>query len=999
MTTKRQSGHLTDRYLERRVRWRVQVAWAVAWWEAVWSALWPIPAIVGVFIALAWSDLLPLLGATGHTVVLAGFALWLSIAAIRSVRRFRHPTREQVERRIERASGLRHRPLAALQDPPSAADMDARALRAVHLRAIVAALRRLRLPHPRSPLPTLDPRGFRAAVLLLVIVAGVSAWGELLPRLGQALQPAYATVPEPVLKVDLWVEPPPYTGVAPIYAGAGRTELGFPEGSAIVVRVAGLPDGAPAIAIDDEKARLEAAGGGEFSGRFTVEHGDRLAIVDGSDELAAWTIRVEPDMPPSVAFTHPPTRTARGALRIDYAAEDDYGVVSLAARVEPADLDEIEDGTSNDGDSVDIAPTPEPLDLRLPVGRDAQAVEGMAFHDLTAHRWAGRPVHMHLLARDAADQKGESEAVTFLLPERQFTHPVSRILVELRKRLAVALDMDRDVRETAFRVADRLQRLGYQPGLYDGDTVVHLALASGRSRLRHDPAERGIEAVRDLLWDTALRLEDGGLSLAERELRAAQQELMEALAENAPQEEIDSLIEQLRQAIQQLARHMAQHAEDMPELHDDHDMQSVTSQELSDMLDDIRELSRSGAHDAAQEMLAQLQQMLESLQNARMAGQDGELAEQMMQTMENLRELSDLQRQLMDETFRQAQQQGQQGEQGQPEGRPGQQGGMQGWQQGMPQPGEGPARGDGTRPPSGPGLERPGGDPAARAGEGARFAERQEELRRMLGDVMRQVAEMTDGRIPGQLGRAERSMNRAVGQLESSAPGPAVDSQSEAIDHLQEAARSLGQQLARQLGQQPGQQGAGRQRGGQGTGETDPLGRNDGYGGDLEGRMRFPLEVASIVREAWPAHLPVWYRVSAQDGVAGGLELAEVIELCRRLKAIGIDLIDCSSGGISGSPSLATVHPGPGFQVPFADAIRREAGIATMAVGFITEAEQAEAILAEGKADMIAIAREHLADPAWAYHAALALGAPDAHALLPHLYHWYLERRAALTKG
>ena len=175
--------------------------------------------------------------------------------------------------------------------------------------------------------------------------------------------------------------------------------------------------------------------------------------------------------------------------------------------------------------------------------------------------------------------------------------------------------------------------------------------------------------------------------------------------------------------------------------------------------------------------------------------------------------------------------------------------------------------------------------------------------------------------------------------------------------------------------------------------------RNDGYGGDLDGRMRLPLEVAAMVRDVWPAPLPVWYRASAVDEVEGGLPLEETIELARRLKAIGIDLIDCSSGGIGGSPSLATTHPGPGFQVPYAAAIRAEAAIAAMAVGFITEAEQAEAILAEGKADMIAIAREHLADPAWAYHAALALGAPKPEALLPHLYGWFLERRARLTRA
>src|SRR5690606_29110679 len=142
--------------------------------------------------------------------------------------------------------------------------------------------------------------------------------------------------------------------------------------------------------------------------------------------------------------------------------------------------------------------------------------------------------------------------------------------------------------------------------------------------------------------------------------------------------------------------------------------------------------------------------------------------------------------------------------------------------------------------------------------------------------------------------------------------------------------------------------------------------------------------------------LPLWYRASVVDGAEGGVTVEDTVALAKELKAIGIDTIDCSSGGISGSPSLATVHPGPGFQVPFAQAVRAGADIPTAAVGFITEPEQAEAILAEGKADFIAIARELLADPQWPYHAALALGAPTAHATLPLLYDFYLSRRAAL---
>ena len=174
--------------------------------------------------------------------------------------------------------------------------------------------------------------------------------------------------------------------------------------------------------------------------------------------------------------------------------------------------------------------------------------------------------------------------------------------------------------------------------------------------------------------------------------------------------------------------------------------------------------------------------------------------------------------------------------------------------------------------------------------------------------------------------------------------------------------------------------------------------RDDVYGGDLAGRMRLPLEVARAVREVWPSHLPLWYRASVADGMAGGTTVEDTIALARALKEVGVDLIDCSSGGISGSPSLATVHPGPGFQVPYAHAVRTGADIATMAVGFITEARQAEAILAEGKADLVAIARELLADPQWAYHAALTLDAPAPHQVLPMLYEFYLSRRAALER-
>jgi 2,4-dienoyl-CoA reductase-like NADH-dependent reductase (Old Yellow Enzyme family) len=151
--------------------------------------------------------------------------------------------------------------------------------------------------------------------------------------------------------------------------------------------------------------------------------------------------------------------------------------------------------------------------------------------------------------------------------------------------------------------------------------------------------------------------------------------------------------------------------------------------------------------------------------------------------------------------------------------------------------------------------------------------------------------------------------------------------------------------------------------------------RTDEYGGSLEQRMRFPLEVAAAVREELPDELPLLARISATDWVDGGWDLPQSIELCRRLAQLGVDLIDCSSGG---SAPDAVVPTGPGYQVRFAEAIRREAGVATCAVGLITSAAQAETILATGQADVVSLAREMLRDPYWPLHAARELGATIA---------------------
>ncbi len=170
--------------------------------------------------------------------------------------------------------------------------------------------------------------------------------------------------------------------------------------------------------------------------------------------------------------------------------------------------------------------------------------------------------------------------------------------------------------------------------------------------------------------------------------------------------------------------------------------------------------------------------------------------------------------------------------------------------------------------------------------------------------------------------------------------------------------------------------------------------RSDAYGGSLQNRMRLALEISEAVRAVWPDDLPLFFRVSAVDGSADGWKIEDTVHLAKALKAVGVDVIDCSSGGISGSATAGNSgRRQPGFQVPFASQVKEGAGMATMAVGLITHAKQAEMILKDNQADLIAIGREALANPNWPWHARQALNSQCQYHQWPEQSGWWLERR------
>ena len=169
--------------------------------------------------------------------------------------------------------------------------------------------------------------------------------------------------------------------------------------------------------------------------------------------------------------------------------------------------------------------------------------------------------------------------------------------------------------------------------------------------------------------------------------------------------------------------------------------------------------------------------------------------------------------------------------------------------------------------------------------------------------------------------------------------------------------------------------------------------RTDGYGGDLQGRMRYTLELAEVLRKAWPDDKPLFVRISSVDGIEGGWTIEDSVTLTQELASRGVDVIDCSSGGLLGSATAARIKRNPGFQVPFADRLRKGTGLKSMAVGLILDGPQAEQILKDDQADLIAIGRQSLYNPNWALHAQVALGAQGEYADWPQQYGWWLDKR------
>ncbi|MGH6894152.1 MAG: TIGR02302 family protein, partial [Dongiaceae bacterium] len=780
-TLRSHAAHDPMAALPARVRGWAWLSWGLMLLEQASRALAPAAAVIAVFVILALFDLFSVLPLWLHWSLLGLFAASLAAALWHGLRRWQWPDRADALRRLEADSGLAHRPLTHLTDHQASNLVDpwATVLWAHHQKRLLSALGQLTLAPPRSDLARKDPMALRGlAILLLALGIGI-AWEQSGSRLWVSVAPQPRGGADlSAITVEAWITPPDYTRLAPIALKADpaaapldgeRAPIEVPIGSKLLVQIQGLSSAANLNA-NNASRPLEMLDGETQRAELTLKEGDRIGIAGGGLDVG-WPIALRPDMPPTAALRDP-SATDRGVLRLVYAGNDDFGVADMRLM---------------------ITQGKESLELALTVqGADPRQVKGATFQDLTAHPWAGLAVELRAVARDALGQIGASAPVAMTLPERKFYHPVARAIVEQRKRLA------KDAGGSALQVARKLVQLMQQPEAFDGDIVTFLGLDFTVKRLTSDPLDKQeLAGVLQLMWDTALALEDGGVSMAMRELRRLQRALEEALARGASDEEIERLMNELQQAMNEYLRQMQEQLaqaiqKGIPLGQLDPNTLQLSQQDLNEMLNQARRMAQNGSRDSAQQMLQQLQNMLENLQMGMpMPGPGNGEAQRMLS---DLGKIMRQQQQLLQDTFR-----------------------MQRGQQPGSQSGEGQGEGMGE----GYGGNMPGGNGGAAA---------QEALRQQLGELMRRFSNAT-GNIPQGMGQAEQFMRGATDALRGQDLEGAAQAQNDALEQLQQGLQQMSQALRQQMG---AQRGPGRRD------PMDPFGRalndDEGPGGDAFAR-------------------------------------------------------------------------------------------------------------------------------------------------------------------
>jgi len=819
--------------LLRRLAGQRTLARIAIFFEHAWIALWPVFGWAGLFTALALLDAFRLLPPWLHLLALLGFAGGILWHLWRALPHLRWPDRQAGERRLETQSGATHRPLATLTDRPATTDPLAQALWREHLARTVARIGQLRVGRPRPGLAARDRHALRAG-LGVVLVASVFVAGPDAPgRLLHAVWPDFTPPPQgPGVQVQGWITPPSYTRLAPIFLKPAGGALSAPAGSKLTLSVTGAPE-TPSLATGTGTEALHPLDATSFQTERALTQDERLGLSIGRQVLAAWDLTLIPDVPPSVTWPEPAGPQPQGATRhggppapantrLPWHVTDDYGVRALRAELRLRDR-----------------PSAPPLVLPIPLAGEPKDASGAFLANLIAHPWAGLVVTARLFAQDALEQTGFSQEASFILPERHFENRIARQLIGARKHLSL-------IPEDRRGALELLRGPLSSPEAFAGDPGGWLNLSAIASLLVHRERAEGVDEIQSRLWDLALHIEEGAAERTARALEAARKEAQEALdklnrtpEDQSKRAELERKLQELRDAIreymQALREQAIQQNNEVPP-----DPTGRDQRKMERLTEDAEQAAREGKPKTAEERLAELDRMLNELRQAladpKLREQrDAENRQRGRQQMSVVQDIINREGGILDHAQRRG-----------------------------PPPEIPPYPWRPSRPPA---------DPAQAGAKPDRQADQrvQQALRRVLGELMEQFAELT-GRIPPPLNEADLAMREAIQALEAAQDDKTAAAAQHAIEALQRGGRDMARQLARQFGRpQPGeasegqsgepggqgfslQDGYGNQFGGgypgrdgrrwRGNGQRDPLGRSlgEGVAGMQDGEVHVPGE-------------------------------------------------------------------------------------------------------------------------------------------------------------
>ncbi|ANT48534.1 TIGR02302 family protein [Mesorhizobium amorphae] len=796
--------------------------------ERGWPLLLPLIMVASLFLSVSWLGLFSLLPDPARIGLLAAFAI-TGLAALYPLRFFRLPSAAEIDRRIEAANELLHSPVLVQTDRPSGRDsIFSQALWREHQKRMAEQLGNLGADRPRTRVPERDRWGLRAVAVLLLVTAFAFSFGPSGGKLsdGFVARAARDTVPP---RIDAWVTPPAYTGKPPIFltADANQAAATFtvPQGSDVSLRVTGgSGEETLAYADKDGNARaIDPAGSPaatpvantvapkvrQFTGKLTSD--GTLTLKSGEDDLGHWAFAVIPDKPPTIRFVGEPKRAVNGAFELNYQIDDDYGAASAKAVFAPADPQ-----------AANARPLYGPPDLPLVLPRrGGKGNAAKTSKDLTEHVWAGSNIKLTLVATDDAGHTASSETKTLVMPERPFSNPLARAVIEQRRMLA----LDANAKP---RVLDLMDAITLRPEDTFDNMAHYLAIMSAHSRLKMAGNDDQLRNVVSYLWEIALGIEEGNLSAAERRLRQAQQALQDAIKNGASDAEIDKLMKELREAMNQFLQEFAERAQQNPNAPQmQQNGQELRQSDIDRMMDEIENLAKSGDRDRAQQLLSELQDMMNNLQAGRRQP-GGEQDSEMRQQMDKLGEIMRRQQEMMNDTFRMDQMQRGQRQRG--ENRD-EQLGENGGGQDEDKPGQGDDR-----------------DPLARPKQMTpqEFAEALKQLQEGQGKLQSDLEQLKKG-LEGMgmqpnegFGEAGKSMGNAEQALGEGEGDQAVGHQGRALEALRKGAKDMMKQMQAMQGDEGGSEQGGRQQ----NADRDPLGRPRATRGPDDGtEVKVPDEI------------------------------------------------------------------------------------------------------------------------------------------------------------